>query len=263
MDDSYPYQILSIRSNDGTYEDHRFAQNYTWMRAALDSGKLTCGIVYCYWRTDIAATFQTMQAQIDANGGLHPKVILMVDLESGGNPDMDETTAVDGMIDLMAGWTGDYKRVVLYANRGDFYTMWASYSTRLPQIGGTIGAGYGSNPQLPGQIAHQYTDGQGDYGQGLPYMCAPFGACDMNVADNQTAEQFAAACGVGGDDMTPEQAALLQQLAANVELILQQLAGASNFNGWPEGGGRTLYDLAAATAAKVGVPNTSDTKAAS
>ena len=49
-DDSYPYQVLSIRVCDGTYVDHNFATNYAWMRATLDSGRMTFGIVYTYVR---------------------------------------------------------------------------------------------------------------------------------------------------------------------------------------------------------------------
>jgi len=32
----------------GTYQDHNFAANYAWMRGALDSGRMTFGIVYTY-----------------------------------------------------------------------------------------------------------------------------------------------------------------------------------------------------------------------
>lgn len=196
VNDSYPYQILSIRSNDGTYRDGRFAANYPWMCNALNNGRLACGIVYAYWRTNWQDTVNTMRSMIDSCGGLHPKVILMIDLERGGNPAGDETSAVDATIDAMAAYTGNSKRVIVYANSGDFHEMWAEYSTRLPQIGGLIAAGYGANPGLPYQIAHQYTDGSG-YGGGLPEGAPPFGNCDMNSADNLTPDQFAAACGVG------------------------------------------------------------------
>lgn len=56
------------------------------------------------------------------------------------------------------------------------------------------------------------------------------------------------------------------RIERKLDLILDQMAGARNekgeqeFNGWPQGGQRTLYDLAAALAAKNGVPNTHDTK---
>ena len=63
-------------------------------------------------------------------------------------------------------------------------------------------------------------------------------------------------------DMTPEQEALLRDNNNLLKTIAAQLCGDGNdFGGWPQGGGRTLYDLTAATAAKTGVPDTRDTKA--
>src|SRR5262245_2723974 len=50
VDDDYPYEVLSFRSNDGTFRDDHFAHNYRWATAAADSGRLACFIVYFYWR---------------------------------------------------------------------------------------------------------------------------------------------------------------------------------------------------------------------
>jgi len=215
VDGTYPYPILSIRSNDGTYRDHQFPTNYPRMTDMLDSGKLVCGLVYCYWRSNWSATFETMQSMINSYGGLHPQVVLMNDLESGGNPGGDQSGGIDGLLDAMADWTGNPRRTTLYANRGDFFSMWGNYGAYVGRIGGVIGAGYGANPNLPGQIAHQYTDGVYSHPYkmlahkkagrpplkgamaSLPLGCPPFGHCDMNSADGMTAQQFAAACGVG------------------------------------------------------------------
>src|SRR4051794_26709894 len=60
VNDSYPHPVLSIRSNDGTYRDHKFAQNYGWLRANLDSGRIACGIVYAYCRVNWDATANTL-----------------------------------------------------------------------------------------------------------------------------------------------------------------------------------------------------------
>lgn len=63
-------------------------------------------------------------------------------------------------------------------------------------------------------------------------------------------------------EMTPDQEALLRDNNALLRVIAAQLCGdANNFGGWEQGGGRTLYDLAAATASQSGVPGTRDTKA--
>lgn len=69
------------------------------------------------------------------------------------------------------------------------------------------------------------------------------------------------------DTMTPAQEKKLDTVLARLDaqdkaiedIRLQQGSG-DNYSGFKQGGRRTLYDLAAATANKVGVPATSDTK---
>ena len=51
-----------------------------------------------------------------------------------------------------------------------------------------------------------------------------------------------------------------QQSRDMVKLVLDQIAGPKDFTGWPQGGGRTLYDLTSAIAEVEGVPGTRDTK---
>src|ERR1700738_3619027 len=83
VDNSYPYQVLSIRVSDGTYRDHNFARNYAWMRSAIDSGRMTFGIVYTYVRPNWSANADTVRSMIDAEGGLHSRVALMLDVAYG------------------------------------------------------------------------------------------------------------------------------------------------------------------------------------
>jgi len=191
VDDSYPYEVLSIRVCDGTYQDHHFAQNYAWMRKALDDGRLTMGIVYSYVRTNADQTAATVKSMIDANGGLHPKVVLMLDVESGGNPAGDGSSWVDALYTDLVAYAGDPRRVIGYGNKGDLNSIWLTKPSGIR----LIVAGYGSDPHYPGEIAHQYTDG-GGYGGGLPEGCSPFGNCDMNSADGLSPQDFAAACGI-------------------------------------------------------------------
>jgi hypothetical protein len=66
VDDSYPYQVLSIRVCDGTYVDHNFATNYAWMRIALDSGRIAFGIVYTYVRPNWLDNANTVRAKTAA-----------------------------------------------------------------------------------------------------------------------------------------------------------------------------------------------------
>ena len=72
-----PYQVLSIRVSDGTYQDHNFVANYAWVRAALDSGRMTFGIVYTDVRPNWSDAADTVRSMIDAGGGLHPRVALI------------------------------------------------------------------------------------------------------------------------------------------------------------------------------------------
>lgn len=192
VDDTYPYQVLSIRVSDGTYLDHNFAANYGWMRHALDTGRLTFGIVYTYCRPNWQANVNAVIDAINAQGGLHPRVALMLDVESSqGNPHVDSSGWLNSLYWALAEYAGSPARIIGYGNTWDLDGMWPQKPPNLR----LIVASYGTNPDYPGKVAHQYTDGSG-YGGGLPEGCPPFGRCDMNSADGLTAQQFAAACGI-------------------------------------------------------------------
>lgn len=230
VDDSYPYRVLSIRVSDGTYRDHNFARNYTWMRAALDSRRLEFGIVYTYVRPNWLANANTVRTMIDTGGGLHRRVALMLDVESGGNPPGDGSAWINQLYWNLADYAGSPRRIIGYANAYDFWNMWR---VRPPGLR-VIAAGYGSNPHLPGQVAHQYTDGSG-YSPNLPQGAPPFGRCDMNSADGLTPRQFAAACGITGNGgplmaLTDEEQA---ELLTKVREIWDQLRGPDGA-GWPQ-----------------------------
>jgi hypothetical protein len=263
VDDSYPYRVLSIRVCDGTYHDHNFAANYAWMRGALDSGRLTFGIVYTYVRPNWLANANTVRSMIDAGGGLHPRVALMLDVEAGGNPPGDGSSWINGVYWNLADYAGDPARIIGYTNAYDFANIWRTRPAGLR----VIAAGYGSNPDLPGQVAHQYTDGTG-FSPNLPQGCPPFGNCDMNSADGLTPQEFAAACGVatnGGWLMAltdDEQAELLSK----VRDIWDQLRGPAGA-GWPQlgqnGQGQNLTPVDAIAAIKRDLESPPDSQQAS
>lgn len=196
VDNSYTdagYRVLSIRSNDGTYDDHKFAQNYQWCVQAVNDGRLEFFIVYCYWRN--ATAIPNMIDQVNAEGGPHPKMVAMIDVESGGNANVDQSTALDADYNTLVTWLGgNEERVIAYANYGDERTMWQAKPAHLDWIL----AGYGSNPSDPSlvKLAHQYTDGAVGAGN-LPSGAPPFGNCDMNSADGLSVQAFAAAVGLG------------------------------------------------------------------
>lgn len=202
VNDSYPYAVLSIRSNDGGHRDAHFSQNYQWCVKACNEGRLAFFIVYFYWRpgsTDV----DTHMQMVEDEGGPHPRMVSMMDIEHGdGNPDSDQSGELTAEYHRLQQWLGDERRVIGYANLGDERTMWQFKPADVP----FILAGYGANPSDPNvfKLAHQYTDGTG-FSASLPQGCPPFGHCDMNSADGLNPQQFAAACGItaGASTTTP------------------------------------------------------------
>lgn len=195
VDDSYPYRVLSIRSNDGTYRDKNWVSNHGWCRRACDAGKLTFFIVYFVWRPNWEAAVATLKSQV---GTPHPKMVVMLDVESwAGQITGDQSAGVNAAFESVAEWLGDRRRVIGYGNVGDLNNLWP----KRPKDVRLVIAGYGNNPDYPGKIAHQYTDGQG-YGGGLPEGAPPFGNCDMNSADGLTPSAFAKLCGIDAAPVT-------------------------------------------------------------
>lgn len=260
VDDSYPYAVLAIRSNDGTYQDHKFAQNYQWCVNAVKSGKLKFFIVYFYWRPNWQDCVNTMQAMIKAAGGPHPNMVAMIDVERGGNPAGDFSDSLNATDDALVQWLGDPKRVIAYGNTGDLDGMWSN--RREDQL---IVAAYGANPDYPGKFAHQYTDGNG-YGGGLPEGCPPFGNCDMNSADGYSPDSLAAALGVAGTKpggpfmaLTDQQQADLYNAIMGIAAVVvdsqTQLRGPAQ-NGWQQlGQNQSGLNLTGVDALSVTDPN--------
>jgi hypothetical protein len=118
----------------------------------------------------------------------------MMDVESGGNPSGDQSAQLNSEYAQLGSWLGNPQRVIGYANSNDYYSMWVSPPTYLRMVV----AGYGVNPMLPNQIAHQYTDGSGFGAEsGLPDGAPPWANCDMNSADGLSVGAFAGLVGVG------------------------------------------------------------------
>jgi hypothetical protein len=187
VDDSYPWPVLAIRSNDGTYKDRDFAANYAWSKRALASGRLRALIVYMVYRPNWQETLATTKAMVGTPG---PQVAFMIDVESwAGQIKGDQSSSVNALFHGLVSWCGNPARVIGYGNVGDLNSLWP---TKPPGIR-LIVAGYGSNPDYPGKLGHQFTNGVVD---AVPV--APFGAADVNSADGFDIDHFCTAIGIGG-----------------------------------------------------------------
>lgn len=103
---------------------------------------------------------------------------------------------------------------------------------------------------------------------GCPYHLAPGGkyhadymARAARYYDDMTGASPAKEIDTMTDDQLRRITEKLDTIIAQGNFISAQLAGDGGAGGWPQGGGRTLYDLAAAIAEIEGVPNTRDTVA--
>ena len=93
VNDSYPYPVLCIRSNDGTHRDRRWVNNYGWCLRNAESARLTFFIVYFVWRPNWQQTVDTFK---DMVGTPHPKMAVMLDVESwSGQIRGDRSTGIN------------------------------------------------------------------------------------------------------------------------------------------------------------------------
>jgi hypothetical protein len=182
VDDTYPYQVLAIRANDGTYKDQKFVENYAWARQALESGKLRLLIIYMVYRPNWQDGLTTIQSLIVPP---HDKAVIMIDVESwGGQITGDHSASINGLAAGLTEWIGDPARVIGYGNTSDLNTLWPNKPDNMK----LIIAGYGVNPAYPNKIGHQFTDGT----SGGPIYVPPFGNDDVNSADGYDIEAFCA-----------------------------------------------------------------------
>ncbi|MFL0240758.1 M23 family metallopeptidase [Mycobacterium sp. SMC-17] len=191
VDDSYPYRVIAIRSNDGDYRDLNWDQNYDWCRRKCDEGALDFFIVYFVWYPNWEVGVATIKDMVSEP---HPRMAVMIDVESWeGKITGDQSEGLNAAYWNLAQWLGDPRRVIGYGTAGDLNSLWPDRPGGL----GIVLAAWGFNPDYPGKIAHQYTDNHG-YGNGdsLPNGSLPFGPCDMNSADGRNPAEFAAACGI-------------------------------------------------------------------
>lgn len=178
--DSYPFQVLSFRANDGTYRDHHFSQNLAWAKSAVARNRLVGFLVYCVWEPNWLDTVNTLKSMV---GTPHPNMAVMIDVESwSGKIRGDQSAGINATRENLIKWLGNRSRVIGYGNVGDLRSLWPNRSDAQLVV-----AAYGSNPSFPGKIAQQYSDRQ---------VTIPFGPCDINVASGLSPAQFAEKLGL-------------------------------------------------------------------
>ena len=216
-------RVVLFRSNDGTYRDQKFAANLAAAKAAADSGRLDAFGVYFVFEDNWQTTFEVFKQMV---GKPHPKMFVVIDLESwGGKIRGDHSAVISQLRSLVITWLRSYrgrldrifdrvahrqvKRVLVYGNVGDLTSLFPKRPAGLKYIV----AAYGSNPAFDGKLAHQFAD---DYtADGLP-------AGDINSADGLNSLQFAAA--VGCHALTPVERAGLLKVLAQKRLQARRLA---------------------------------------
>ena len=115
----------------------------------------------------------------------------MIDVESwGGQIRGDQSGGINSLYAGTGGWLGDARRVIGYGNIGDLNGLWPHKPTGIR----LIVAAYGSNPDYPGKLGHQFTDGATADHLFVP----PFGFADVNSADGYDIDAFCAAIGLSG-----------------------------------------------------------------
>jgi hypothetical protein len=146
-----------------------------------NSGRLKGFIVYFVWEPNWQQTIQTFMKMV---GKPHPKMAVMIDVESwGGRITGNQSAGINAAREALIKWLGGNRnRVIGYGNAGDLNNLW-------PQRGdcNLILANYSSNPSFPNKIAHQFSSS---------YYVQPFGKCDINSADGYSPDQFATKLGL-------------------------------------------------------------------
>lgn len=194
----YPYRVLCIRSNDGTYDDPHFQQNLALARLALAAGHLDMLGVYYVFEPNWQDTVGNLEANV---GPPHPRMFFMGDAEKWGNRIRgDQSAGILGSAYAVGDWCNaklgirnGRDRSVIYGNMGDLAELLpvakrpAPYTPANPHGLKIVLADYTGNPPYLGKWAHQYANN---------FTVPPFGPCDINSADGRSVPQLAAELGI-------------------------------------------------------------------
>lgn len=260
------YEFAIIKATEGhTYLDPAF---HSHMSDARAQGMLTAAYLYVWHNSTPEQMASAFAAYV---GDTSVPVILDIEDNSGGNVDHFRQT-----VDALR--ARGYRVPLTYLPRWYWQKIGSPSLAGLPPLwSSAYPAGGGIGSDVYTTIGGDSGVGWADYG-GLAVEMWQFTnaaslaggnwSVDGNAYRGSVAQLSALITGAAPpapnpkeDDMTPEQEALLRDNNNLLKTLAAQMCGdGNNFGGYPQGGGRTLYDLAAAIAAKTGVSNTRDTK---
>jgi hypothetical protein len=177
---SYPHPFISFRIADGTFVDPVFKSNYAWSKAQPAS-KLLGILGYYVFRPGLSVASQ-YQLIVNTVGAPDKRLAIMIDIESwGGQIGGNHSAEINDLATRLGRWLGSNSRVTVYGNQNDLRNIYPNRNNAFR----LVVASYGSvMPQVPNQIAWQYSDGKDRWPvpAGFPRATAPFGSCDHNYS---------------------------------------------------------------------------------
>lgn len=226
LNNAYPHKVVSFRVSDGNWEDPIFRTNLRAAAQLIKQNRIAAVIAYLVYRPGdqqpAAAAFRT--AVTETLGSIPQWLVAMIDAESwGGAIRGDQSVGLNRLYALLASMlSGDGRRVLGYANRGDFEALWPTRPIHMRTVLASYG---GSLPSFDNLIAWQYTNGQYVV-PGLGSTTDPFGPCDHNVAPGMTPAQFAEQVGVLSKPLDSlEEVMAMYPSAAAFEAMLDRKLG--------------------------------------
>lgn len=157
VDNSYPHRVFCFRALSREF-DTLAPANYREAKRMADEGRLDCIIVYAFLWPD-RDTIGMLRKFFADNGGVHPKVCIMLDVEdAGGKITADCTAQANDFIEQAITLVGnDPRRVCGYQNFVINSHLWKSRRADLKMIIPNYSLRPGQRPNGPQFFAHQFT----------------------------------------------------------------------------------------------------------
>ncbi|MCM6777949.1 hypothetical protein NDR87_31375 [Nocardia sp. CDC159] len=204
IDDRYPHQVWSFRTNSGDTTDALALDNARRALDMLDRGRLQLVIAYYFFWPGGANC--DLHRELLTQAGLwgHPRLVTMIDVEGallGGRKRItgDQSVEVNDEATRLASWYGDTRRVVGYLNGVADPELWQTRPQGMrfvvPSYSGTPGRWAATPPPWLESVAfaQQFTNAG---------RCAPWtGDVDLNYSRLELPDLLAL-LGIGDNAMS-------------------------------------------------------------